>query len=554
MRTFRASLLSIALVAACTTTEKAASSGETGGTIVVAMPEPSNGLPPFIRQGADRMLVDLIYDRLADMDTTLQTIGDKGFHGELARSWDWGRDSLSIAFHIDPRARWHDGQPVTARDVKFSFDVFKDTVIAANVAPLLANIDSVTVRDSMTAVTWFHHRAPEQFYDAVYQVWIMPEHQLGSIPHAQLRTSEALKHPIGTDRFRMVRWDPGRIELVADTANYRGRAKIDRIIISPITDYDAGVTQFLTGQADFFEALLPQTIARVDSSKTVRVVPYPGFPYSFMGMNMNDPKAPKQPHRIFGDRSVRLALSMAVDRQAMLQNVFGRYGRPSYGPFPKSLGVADTTLRLLPFDPARAKALLDSLGWKPGPDSIRVKGGRKLEFGVIVPTSSRVRMSYAVLLQEAFRNVGAKMNIEQINLNTFGQRQETRQFDAALQSFNTDPSPSGYKQTWSSSGIGATGGNYVGYRNPRFDALIDSTLGSFDQSKAKRFASQAFQQMIDDAPAIWLYDVLTVGGAHRRIHITGLRADGWWNNLADWTIPPSERIDRDRVPLGASAR
>ena len=555
MRTLRVSLLALIVLAACTPSDQQGSSGETGGTLVVAMPEPTNGLPPFIRLAQDRMLVDLLYDRLADMDTTLQTIGDKGFHGEIAKSWDWARDSMSIAFHVDPRARWHDGQPVTAKDVKFSFDLFKDSTVAGSVAPLLSNIDSVTVRDSLTAVTWFHRRSPEQFYDAVYQVWIMPEHQLGAIPRNQLQTSDAMKHPIGSDRFKMARWESGaRIELVADTANYRGRPKLNRIIMSPIADFDAGVTQLLTGQADFFESLLPQHIARVDSSATVRAVPYPGFGYTFMGFNLSDPKSLRRPHPIFGDSGVRRAMSMAVDRRGMLQNVFGRYGQPSYGPFPKSLAVSDTTLALPPYDVARANALLDSLGWKRGADSVRAKGGRRLEFGLIVPTSSRARMSYAVLLQQAFRNVGAKMNIEQMDIATFSQRQDARNFDAFMASFNTDPSPSGLKQTWASSSVGKGGGNFTGYASSRYDALLDSTLASYDPAKAKQYASRAFQTVVGDVPAIFLYDVLTVAGAHKRIHITGLRADGWWNNLADWTIPANERIDRDRVPLNAASR
>jgi peptide/nickel transport system substrate-binding protein len=351
------------------------------------------------------------------------------------------------------------------------------------------------------------------------------------------------------------RWESGqRVELVADTANYRGRAKLNRVIMRPMADYDAGVTQLLTGDADFFEALLPQYLPRVDSSKTVRAVPYPGFGYTFMAMNLNDPKSLKRPHPIFSDRETRHALSMAVDRQAMLQNVFGRYGKISYGPFPKAIAVADTTLRLLPYDQSRAKALLDSLGWKPGADGIRAKAGRKLEFGLMVPTSSRARMTYAVLLQEAFKNIGAKVNIEQLDISTFGQRQETRQFDAELAAFSTDPSPSGFKQTWSSSGIGKGGGNVVGYSNAKFDALLDSALTSYDAAKAKQYASRAFQIEIDDAPGIWLYDVLYIAGAQKRLHTTGLRADGWWNNLADWTIPPNERIARDSIPLNAGAR
>jgi ABC-type transport system substrate-binding protein len=102
-----------------------------------------------------------------------------------------------------------------------------------------------------------------------------------------------------------------------------------------------------------------------------------------------DAKQPGQPHPIFGDRAVRRALTMAVDRRAMLKNVFGAYGIPLYGPFPHTISVADTTLPQLPYDTTRARALLDSAGWLPGPDGVRVKDGRRLEFGITTPVSER---------------------------------------------------------------------------------------------------------------------------------------------------------------------
>jgi len=229
-------------------------------------------------------------------------------------------------------------------------------------------------------------------------------------------------------------------------------------------------------------------------------------------------------------------------------------GQPAYGPFPKSVAVADTAIKLPRYDVAAANALLDSLGWKVGADSVRAKNGRKLEFGLLVPTSSRARMSYSVLLQEQFKRVGAKVNLDQIEINAMQQRLDTRNFDAALNAYNTDPSPGGLKQSWSSTGIGAAGGNVLSYKNTQVDALLDSALASFDMNKTKQYASRAFQLIADDAPAIWLYDLVNVAGAHRRLQITGLRADGWWNNLADWSIPADQRIDRDRLGLTAANR
>jgi peptide/nickel transport system substrate-binding protein len=271
-----------------------------------------------------------------------------------------------------------------------------------------------------------------------------------------------------------------------------------------------------------------------------------------MGMNLRD-GATSRPHPIFGDPAVRRAISMAVDRHGMLRNVFDTLGKISYGPFPRSLGVADTTLELPPYDVARAKALLDSAGWRVGPDSIRQKQGRRLAIRLIVPTSSRARMTYSQLLERQLRNVGAEVKISAVDYPTFEALEKARDFDAVMLGLSTDPSPSGARQMWHSAGATKTGVNYVSYMNPRFDALLDSAIASFDPDATKRYARQAYQVLVNDAPAIWLYDVLTMAGVHRRIRTPGMRADGYWAGLADWHIPASERIARDRVGLASAA-
>src|SRR4051812_13644759 len=167
-----AGLSYLAFAVACSDQRADAGKGDTGGTIVIAMPgsDPAPLLPPLEVDVASRQIGDQIYDLLADMGSGMNTVGDAGFTPSLAHSWAWAPDSMAIAFSIDPRARWHDGKLVTARDVRFSLELTKDPKTASQVAAALVNVDSITVRDSLTAVAWFHKRTPEQFYDLAYQL------------------------------------------------------------------------------------------------------------------------------------------------------------------------------------------------------------------------------------------------------------------------------------------------------------------------------------------------------------------------------------------------
>jgi peptide/nickel transport system substrate-binding protein len=556
MRTSHLSFLAcLGLAAACSAGDRTASNAASGGTLVISVASDAGTIfPPHKYEATGAAVMDQLYDRLADIGDDLNTIGDKGFTPQLADHWDWSRDSLSIAFHINPRARWHDGQLVRASDVRFSFRIFTDTAVGSTASPEISNIDSVSVRDSLTAVVWYKHKRPEQFYDFVYNVYILPEHVLKDIPPGQLRTSDVPRKGIGSGRFRLVRWDAGRrIELVADTGNYRGRAKLDRVIWSIVPDASAALAQVLSGQGDLLELLPADQVHVLDSSKTVRAVPYPNLQYGFLAFNEVDPKNPAKPHPLFSDRQLRRALSMAVDRRAMLKNVFTGLGRLSYGPFPRSLAFADTTLNMLPYDTVKAKALLDSLGWRQSaPGAVRQRNGQPLRFNLTTWVSSRPRMAYAVLIQEQLRRVGVQADVEQLQANAAGEKQFKRTFDAMLITQSTDPSPSGYKQQWASSGAPPAGQNWGTYHDPRYDVLLDSALSTGDPGRVRAYMRRAFQLQIDDAPAIWLYDAPTIAAIHRRIHPAAFRADGWWAHLPDWTIPPNERLPRDRIGVAAA--
>lgn len=544
----------LATTAAChhdaSTTTVAAD--DVGGTVIVATAaDPGILLPPLAASTQASAPIDQVYDRLADLGDSLNTIGDRGFRPRLSDRWTWAKDSLSVSFHLAPNARWHDGQPVRARDVAFSFALYTDPATASPLAPLLSNVDSVTATDSLTATFWYKRRFPTQFYDVTYNLYVLPEHLLARAPRDQLAGTEFARHPVGSGRFRFASWTPNqRLELAADPDNYRGRPQLDRVVWNVAPDFGTATIQLLAGDADFFENLRPESFGQTARLRTVRLVPYPSLDYGFLQFNLRAADGSARPHPLFADRDLRRALSIAVDRDRIVRNAFDSLADVAIGPVPRALFPDWRQLRQLPYNVIAARALLDTLGWRAGPDGVRAKGGVPLAFSVLVPTSSAVRQRLAVLLQEQLRLVGARVAIQPLDLNAFGERERAHTFDAVVGGWHTDPSPVSIRQTWGSAGSRVAGGsNFGSYESPAFDAQIDSALFTTNLAKARPHWLRAYQTIVDDAPAVWLFEPRLVAGVHRRVRVVGLRADGWWTRLGDWSIPARERIGRDRVGL-----
>lgn len=550
IRVFSSLLAATTLLSACSSDRSGAAAGDAGGTIIVSTGSDAGSLfPVTVQDETGKIVTELLFDRLAEIGDGMATIGDAGFQPRLAKSWDWSRDSMSIAFHIDPAARFHDGTPVRANDVRYSFRLFRDTTLESPTTPLITNIDSVSTPDSLTATFWFKRHQPEEFYDVAYQIFVLPEHIYGKVAPADMKTSEVLRHPVGTGRFRLANWSASnRIELIADTGNYRGRAKLDRVVFLLEQAPPAAATAVLTGESDFYEAFPIDQVSRLDSSPIARGTPFVLLGYGFLGMNMRERKSKTRPHPVFGDNAVRRAIAMTLDRAGMLTNVFNQTGIPTHGPFPAGVATADTTIRLPALDTSAAKALLDSAGWKTGADGIRQKNGRRLTFEILVPSSSSIRLRYADLIQEQLKRIGIQAELGKLPFPAFLARQDAGDFDALLTVINTDPSVNGAKQYWSSDGL-KTGTNYWGYVNPKVDALLDSATRAPDLQTAKRLASRGYQTIVDDAPGFWLYTFSTMAAVNRRIDTKPFRADGWWEHLADWSVPAAKRIDRDRIGL-----
>ncbi len=427
-----------AVVVACPTPDggKSGGAGPTssrniGGTLVITAPTgPNTLMPPAVTSAQGKLLTDLIFERLVDVGPSLNSFGDDGFEPRLATTWDWSADSMAISFHLDPRARWHDGKPVRANDVRYTFNINRDSAQSSD-AGYLARVDSVAVTDSLTATFWFATRYPEQFYDAAGRLSILPEHLLGDVPGGGLSRAPEATAPIGSGPYRFVRLQPGAlIELAADTGYHLGRPLLDRIMMTVAPNPIAAATQLFNGEADLYEAMTPQQMGEFTTHPDVIAHIGPSLTYNFLQFNLRDPRHPDRPHPLLADRELRRALSMLIDREAIVKSVWDSLAIVGLGPFPRSLPTADTLLRQLPHDPSRATAILDSLGWRDSDgDGVRDRNGQLLKFAVTVPTSSAFRQRIAVLLQDQLGRNGVNLVVERLEFNTFLERLAKRAFD-----------------------------------------------------------------------------------------------------------------------------
>ncbi|HEY3220244.1 MAG TPA: ABC transporter substrate-binding protein [Gemmatimonadales bacterium] len=540
-------MLAVAAPSACE--RRGGCTGPNCGTLInAAVAEPATLLPPSSEDIVSNDIDEQLFLKLADVGMSENTVGDEDFQPLLAQKWEWD-GPLTLVFHLDARARWQDGQPVTAADVEFTFNAYNDSIVASPFRPKLHRIASVTQRDSLTAVFRFRERYPEMFYDAVYHMRILPAHLLRPVPRDQWRTAPFGRQPVGDGPYRFVSWQAAQsIELVADSTFFLGRPGIRRLIWRFTPNLQVAVQQVIGDQADVREQLVtPDNVNRARAAKQLAIYTYRGNVYTFLSFNQRAADDSAQPHPIFADRDVRRALTMAVDRASLLKSALGDLAKVPPGPMSELLGIWDPDIRQLPYDTAQAGRILNAHGWRDHDgDGIRDKNGQPLAFHILVPTSSVLRKQYAQLLQEQFRTIGAHVEVDALEPTVVNQRVGTGKFDTAILSRSNDPSPSsGIAQTWTRAGFG--GSNFGRYYSPEFERLVDRAVTATNRDQARVFWRAAMETLNADAPGIFLYALGNVAAVHTRVDNVQFRPDSWAALLRTWRIPPDRLIDRDRV-------
>ena len=193
------------------------------GTIVVNITGAIETVLPVLGTSANAKAVsDLLFLPLAEIGNALNFVGDDGFEPRIASSWTV-EDSLTIVFELDQRATWQDGRPVTAEDVVFTYDLYRDPLVNSDSRDDIESIVDVTARDERTVVFTFSHPYAEQFFDATYHMRVHPAHVLDTVPREELRSHQLARAPVTNGPYRLSRWDASsNVELTADPDFFLG--------------------------------------------------------------------------------------------------------------------------------------------------------------------------------------------------------------------------------------------------------------------------------------------------------------------------------------------
>ena len=501
--------------------------------VIAAIGEPASILPPLVEESVGRDIGDQVFERLAVLAPGGAPIDTAAYRAGLAERWE-RLDSVTWRFHLRPGARWHDGRPVTAEDVRFSFDAFSDSLLPSGVQPYLAGRVTVRPEDSSTFTIRFDAPSPEQLYDATYHVRVIPKHVWQPLPRASWAADTSTARLIGSGRYRVGRWARGQfLILIADSAAPEV-PEIRRAIWRFTDDPDAALNLVLSHEADLLEvAIGPERVRRAAEDSTLRLISYPSAAYGFLGFNLQD-RARRRPHPVLGDRDIRRALAMAVDRPVLARSVFGEDSKAPPGPMSRLLWIWSDSIRTLPFDTAAAGEALTVAGWKAGPDDVRRQGARRLAFDILVPSTSGSRRQLAVQLQEAWRRLGAAVTVTAVDFPVFQERLGQGRFDSYIGAWLDEPSPRGLADQWSRSGWDAI--NYGRYASAEFDSLLAAAGRETDVERAMALYRRAMETLNADAPAIFLYAPSNTAVVSRRIENVEIDPYSWSSGLGGWAV------------------
>lgn len=543
-RTFGLALTLLPLLGACRSGEDDAAHAPVGGTLVISsVADADLLLPPVALTGTALQVVDAVFERL--LQPSIDSSGALTLAPGLATRWSYTSDSTAVDFTLDEKAHWHDGTPVTASDVRFTFDAYRDSTVGSPSRDVLQNIDSVQIRDAHTVRFWFAARDRRALERSGTELRILPQHLLDKVPRTDWRTSDYARSPVGSGRFRFVSWQAGgRIEVEADTGNHRGRPRLDRVVWSIAPDPAAAILRLRTGDADFLENVRPDAVPELAAVPDVKVVRSAGLAYGYLQWNLLAPRRNDVPHPVLGDRQVRVALAHAIDREAVVRMVFDSLARVALGPLTRlqlaAMSAADRQLPALAFDTAVASRLLDSTGWSRNGNGIRMRNGRPLSFTILVPASSTPRVRLATLMLPMFKAIGVDARLESLEFPAFMGRLAAGDFDAAVMAIGADIDPSGISGVWGSGAARPNGGpNFGSYRSAPFDAAVARASATINPHDAQQAMLEAYRIILDDAPALWLFEPYTVSAMRRDITPVGIRPDAWWSQLADWSRTPA---------------
>lgn len=513
-------------------------------TVVVGMAQEPDTLGRFSAMSAARVVENALFTFVAPYTDRWQRqpmLVDRlpTLENDLWRLLPGGR--MQVTWHILRGLTWHDGRPVTALDFRFTYGVLRNPLVPGISRLVLNKVEHVLVpdpQDPYTLIVQWKERYPFAGALPFGEQIVLPRHLLESAylrDPARLPVHPYWRAPIGNGPYRFVEWVPGsHITLEAYPAYLLGRPRIRRLIVRFILDSTVLQTAVITGGVDVTEINnfgVEQMIEIERRAPGVATFYTPSLRWERIGFNLDN--------EWLRDRLVRRATALAIDREAIVQAVYGGKYRVAHTWLAPQHPAFHPGVRRYQYDPARARALLAEAGFMPGPDGmLRDQEGHRVEMTLMTTAGFSAREQVAQIIKAQLREVGIDVRLDlrpaSVLIGTIIRR---RQFPhMALWSTLFSPESTGYEGFHSSQipseANSWEGFNSMGWRNIENDRLLEAIGQELNEQNRIRLLRRQQEVFAEDLPALPLYFVPALTTARKALR--GIRPTGLFGSFITW--------------------
>jgi len=468
-------------------------------TLRIALAQEPGTLDPVVATLAVETDIDqFVFDGLTRYDDTGKQIPDLATVVPSRANGGISADGRTITYHLVHDARWHDGVPLTSADVAFTFAALKNPANNVSVTEPYAEMERVETPDPYTVrVILKYPWAPaiEGFTNKSGGA-IVPAHLLQSLPN--LNRADFNAAPIGSGPYKLVAWHRGSdMVFEANHTYFRGAPKIEHVVVRFLTNDNTMLVALRTGELDLADRLSISTYTQLGAIRGMVPALATQSQWEHLTFNLTHPP--------LDDVRVRRALCSALDVHELYAKV--AHGLGELAPANQNPLTAwyNPRARYYPFDPAAARALLDRAGWKPGPDGVRVKNGRRLTLTLEFPAGNITRDQTGVILQQRWGAVGVETQIKTFPPSTFfapgtGGPFYGGTFDVALSAWvNALADPSGVNEN-DPDRIPPHGNNVARYVNAQVGELEQRAASISDPARRKPLYDRIQLLIVRDVP------------------------------------------------------
>jgi peptide/nickel transport system substrate-binding protein len=498
-----------------------------GDTLIISsIGEASNLIPILASDSASHDVANYIYNGLVKYDKNLNIVGD------LAESWDFSPDKLSITFHLKKNVRWHDGKPFTARDVLYTYKVIVDPKTPTPYSGDFLMVKRVEMIDDRT----FRATYAEPFAPALisWSAAILPSHLLEG---KDITASPLSRHPIGTGPYRFKEWIAGdRIVLTANDDYFEGRPYISKYVARVIPDPATMFLELKNNGIDMASLTPLQYVNQTEYAKFNRQFnkfKYLSFSYVYLGYNLK--------HPFFRDKRVRQAITYAIDKQEIVDGILLGQGVTAEGPYKPDMWAFNPNIKKYPFNPEKARILLGQAGFVKRFDGRLWKDGKPFEFTILCNQGNDVRIHCAELIQQRLAALGIGVKIRVIEWASFvNQYIDKRNYEAVILGWTIAQDPDIF-DIWHSSKQKPKELNFMGFENREVDELLVRARRTFDQEERKRYYWKIQDILAEEQPYTFLFIPYTTLAVHKRIKGIEPAPAGIGYNFKDWYVPEGQQ-------------